>query len=597
MFKRVLVVGGAGYVGSAITKIHLEIGCKVMVFDNLSSGNRERLPLQNENLIFYEGSIADIESISSAVEQFRPEVVFHMAALHYIPHCINDPELVIETNITGTLNVIAAIDKLPLKPKLIFTSSAAVYGAVTAAPQSITAISQPCDIYGYSKMIGEHLVSTRYEDYVIARLFNVFGDKDPIPHLIPSIVRQLGKEVIELGNPDSERDFIYVKDAARAFAALAKQGKCQNVYNIGSGVCFSVKQATDIIKEMSGSSAEFVFQATERRKVDPKILCADITDIMSDTDWRPTITFEQGLRTVLDNSDDSSIREVSSISSQTYRKPLCLQDYIAVVSDFDDTIVDNRNTIAGGLHEISRMRALREVEKANGINLLSHITPAMSVAAIVNAPVHVSEGAFWWLLSEVGVIEKNKPFNPEHPLIQQLTKAKSRHYKKLLTTQAREVPGAQSFFHFLYNNGYAGKLAIASSGRREDITAFLSGHGFKDLFHDLNIVSREDVNKLKPHPESYLKAVKLMGIVESDMHKVIAFEDDPIGIMAAKKAGLTVCAVTTRFTREQFLSQPVSPDFIASDFTQYARLFGLRIAEPIQPSVINSRQESKMVVR
>lgn len=309
-YERVLVVGGAGYVGSTIANLHLKQGSKVMVFDDLSSGALHNLLPNESGLIFHKGSITQPQEILAALQKFKPQVVFHMAAIHYIPQCVQDPASVIDINITGTLNLVDALNKLEDKPRLIFTSSASVYGAKTSAPQQVSAVPQPCDIYGYSKMIGEHIVSSRYEKYVIARLFNVFGEKDPIPHLIPSIVRQLDEPVIELGNAESERDFVHVSDAAKAFIALSTQGRLRATYNIGTGTSRSVEEVIRTIKKLSESDARLIFHKTERREIDPPRLCADISDITRDTDWRPVVTFEDGIASVLRHSPRLQVMHV-----------------------------------------------------------------------------------------------------------------------------------------------------------------------------------------------------------------------------------------------------------------------------------------------
>lgn len=299
MLGSVLITGGAGYVGSTLACCLLAHGWRVIVFDDLSAGSLDRLPRVNNDLLFYKGSIVDRAAINAALHQFQPEVVFHMAAVHYIPQCVRQPQLVIDTNIAGTLNVVDAVANLPGRPKLIVTSSASVYGAATPAPQTETAVPQPCDIYGYSKMVGEHITASRYDNYVIARLFNVFGDSDPVPHLIPSIARQLNQNKIMLGNPESERDFIHVGDVAKAFIALAEYGRRGAIYNIGSGKSHPVIEVAQMIKQLSGSPADLAFKTADLRKVDPGVLRADIAAIGSDTGWRPSISFQAGLRSVL----------------------------------------------------------------------------------------------------------------------------------------------------------------------------------------------------------------------------------------------------------------------------------------------------------
>lgn len=256
-------------------------------------------------------------------------------------------------------------------------------------------------------------------------------------------------------------------------------------------------------------------------------------------------------------------------------RQLHVQDYVAVVSDFDDTILDNREGSQGGLHELSRLEALREVGRANGVDYLAKITTQMSIDAIHRAPVHASEGAFWWLLRETGLLPGHGAYDPSHPLIRQLSEATQRYYRQLLVTDARSRPGAQNFFQSLYDHGYAGKLAIASSGHRDDILTFLRSHAFLHLFGDSHVVANEDVSQLKPHPEVYLTALKRLGIPSRQAAQVLAFEDDPRGILAAKLAGLTTCAVTTRFTYEQLRSLAVPPDVVARDFRHYADMLDL----------------------
>jgi HAD superfamily hydrolase (TIGR01509 family) len=271
-----------------------------------------------------------------------------------------------------------------------------------------------------------------------------------------------------------------------------------------------------------------------------------------------------------------------SRSPSVSSRPLRLQDYVAVVSDFDDTILNNENVKEGGLrlHEASRAEALHEISLKLNIDL-SNITPAKHTAAMGNAPIYTCEGASWWLLSEVGVFTKDDQFDPLHPIIQQLTELKDRRYRQLLISDAREIPGAHSFFQTLYDNGYDGKLAIASSGCREDILMFLGAHNFGHIFKEENIVTREDVTRVKPHPEPYIRAIESLGISLTEAHKILVFEDDPGGIIAAKAAGLTVCALTSRFSREDLLGLPVPPDFVADDFNQYAAMFGLETISPV----------------
>jgi beta-phosphoglucomutase len=172
-------------------------------------------------------------------------------------------------------------------------------------------------------------------------------------------------------------------------------------------------------------------------------------------------------------------------------------------------------------------------------------------------------------------VAEDAAFDAQHPLIQELVVAKDVSYRKLLETDAREVPGAHAFFGKLYAHGFAGKLAIASTGQRADILRFLDVHGFNDYFPPEHIIAKEDSTYPKPNPESFRKAIESMGFAVSEAPRILAFEDDPRGIEAAKALGMYTCAVTTRFTAAELLARPVPPDFVAADFNEYIQIFGL----------------------
>jgi HAD superfamily hydrolase (TIGR01509 family) len=256
-------------------------------------------------------------------------------------------------------------------------------------------------------------------------------------------------------------------------------------------------------------------------------------------------------------------------------RSLELTDYIAVVSDFDDTILDNKAAIPGqGLHQRSRLDAIRAVGKAWNLEALSSLPSHMSAVAFQNAPIHSAEGAFHWLLLQQGVIRKEE-FNPQHPLIQALVAAKASSYRALLATEAQEVRGARNFFRTLHEDGFKDKLAIASTGQRADILEFLKTHGFGDYFSPEHIYASEDTKRPKPDPESFRLAIGSLGIQLSEAPRVLAFEDDPRGIEAAKALGMFVCAVTTRFNEDSLMNLPTPPDIVAADFSEYAKVFGL----------------------
>jgi HAD superfamily hydrolase (TIGR01509 family) len=275
-------------------------------------------------------------------------------------------------------------------------------------------------------------------------------------------------------------------------------------------------------------------------------------------------------------SDIEKVEYKSRYGTILIMRSLELTDYIAAVSDFDDTILDNKPTASGqGLHERSRLDAIRTVGAARDLAILSETPAEMNAVAFHNASVHSAEGALWWLLMQRGIIEKEATFDVQHPLVQELIVATDISYRALLESEAQEVPGARDFFGKLYSKGFADRLAIASTGRRADILRFFDIHGFSDYFPPEHVFAKEDTQHPKPNPESFRRAIGSMGIRLSEASRVLAFEDDPRGIEAAKTLGMYTCALTTRFSATDLLSQPVPPDFVATDFNEYIEVFGL----------------------
>lgn len=255
---------------------------------------------------------------------------------------------------------------------------------------------------------------------------------------------------------------------------------------------------------------------------------------------------------------------------------VALSDFAAIVTDFDDTILDNKPQVPGeGMHERSRLYAIHTVGVLNGIEALATLPAAVNAVAFHNASVHSLEGALWWVFQQIRLVPQDAACDPTHPLIQQMILAKSESYRKLLATEAQEVPGAHRFFAKAYARGFADMLAIASTGHRADILSFSAAHGFSDFFPPEHIIAKEDTTNPKPDPESFQKAIESLGLSVADTPRVLAFEDDPRGIQAAKRLDMYTCAVTTRFSAGELTSLAVPPDMVARDFNEYVDIFGL----------------------
>jgi UDP-glucose 4-epimerase len=297
---RVLLFGGAGYVGYELTRSFVQNNDDVAVYDLFANGDERSRRKVSElaGVTVYEGTIADELAVRRAVDDFRPDVVYNLAALHYIPYCIEHPDEVFATNYRGLQNIIAAI-RSKLEVKFIFASSASVYGS----PNEICTLDTPTipnDIYGASKLAGEHLIQFQLENYVIMRLFNVYGDLDPHPHLIPKVSRAaVRNETLELGTATAERDFVHVSDVAAAFYA-ARTAPAGEKYIIATGETHSVREVVDRIYSLAGSQGKVLYEtATNMRAQDASYLSGDASKLRL-LGWAPTIRFEDGLLSAIE---------------------------------------------------------------------------------------------------------------------------------------------------------------------------------------------------------------------------------------------------------------------------------------------------------
>lgn len=288
--KKVMVTGGAGFIGSHLSRYLLNEGAQVLIIDNLFVGKDELIP---DNALFKRMDIRS-KDMNDIINEFEPDIVVHLAALHYIPYCSGNPEETFDVNVMGTRNLVQVNKDF----KFFFASSAAVY------PPCGRSLSEdlygPIDIYGKTKLIGEDLLKLHSGTSVIARFFNVYGLNDRNSHLIPEIVTQVreGKRKIELGNLTSRRDYIYVDDVCRAIIAILKNDK-EGIYNIGTGIEYSVKEVVEMVSEILGEEIQIIQDKRRMRKIDRERLLADIRKIQNETGWKPKIELKDGLKELI----------------------------------------------------------------------------------------------------------------------------------------------------------------------------------------------------------------------------------------------------------------------------------------------------------
>ncbi len=200
--SKILITGGAGFIGSAVIRHLQQFNNEIFVIDNLSFGNREFISVPDTN--FFHEDILNRDRMVKIIGNIKPDYVIHLAAVHFIPYCNEHPYESSNINIRGTMHILEAA-RLAGVQKVFFASTAAVYPIYDEAVTEQHVVG-PLDIYGLSKLTGEHLCNEFHMmtgiPTVICRFFNAFGPNETNPHLIPEIQKQIlgGNRKIKLGN-------------------------------------------------------------------------------------------------------------------------------------------------------------------------------------------------------------------------------------------------------------------------------------------------------------------------------------------------------------------------------------------------------------
>jgi UDP-glucose 4-epimerase len=298
---KVLVTGGAGYIGSVVASQLVEAGHETVVLDDLSKGHADALP---EGARLVRGNLLDAEFVRGALaEDF--EGVLHFAALSLVGESVEEPEIYYRNNVCGTLNLLEAMRDSGAA-KLVFSSTAAVYGEPERVPIRETAPASPTNPYGSSKLAVDRLIGavagTRGLAAASLRYFNVAGasgrfgeDHHPETHLIPLLLRAAAEgspfEIFGTDYPTRDgtavRDYIHVEDLGHAhlLALEAAEPGRHRVYNLGNGAGFSVREVVEAARNVTGREIEAV--ESPRRAGDPPDLVASSDRIRADLGWKP----------------------------------------------------------------------------------------------------------------------------------------------------------------------------------------------------------------------------------------------------------------------------------------------------------------------
>ncbi len=309
--KKVIITGGAGFIGSAVSAALQTCGHDIYVIDNLSFGRRELLTIPDSH--FFKVDILDRVELSRVISQIEPDWIIHLAAIHFIPYCNEHPIEAAQVNIQGTINLLAAAKNVPNLETVFFASTAAVYPICDGAI-SETHPSAPMDIYGLSKLTGEHLMNEFHlqtaTPTIVCRFFNAFGPNETNAHVIPEIQRQINAGIrnIQLGNLDSKRDFIHTEDMAGAIVKLLTVFDCGiEIFNLGRGIEYSVTELVEAFEQELGEKIAVEVDPARVRKIERMHLLADISKLKNFIDWEPKISLNQGISTLIERKPIASV--------------------------------------------------------------------------------------------------------------------------------------------------------------------------------------------------------------------------------------------------------------------------------------------------
>ncbi|MFC2088814.1 UDP-glucose 4-epimerase GalE [Calditrichota bacterium] len=303
MSKNILVIGGAGYIGSVVVEQLIKSGYEVIVVDNLSRGHRSSV---DKSIPFYRINCGESSAMQEVFESFNIDVVMHFAAFALVGESVENPLLYYQNNVVETLNLLKTMHKYECN-RFIFSSTCATYGEPEYSPMDEDHPQNPINPYGFTKLVVEKALKDYHNAYGlkfnIFRYFNAAGasDKygeihDPETHIIPLLLQaasgQRNKFLLFGDDYPTEdgtciRDYIHVLDLADAHIKGIENLKTRSagIYNLGTGDGYSNKQVIEMVKKITEN--DFKVEIAQRRPGDPAVLVAKAEKAISELGWQP----------------------------------------------------------------------------------------------------------------------------------------------------------------------------------------------------------------------------------------------------------------------------------------------------------------------
>lgn len=301
---RSIVTGGAGFIGSHLAEALLKAGQQVVIIDNFSSGRMQNMQTFKDNpaLEIVEADINDAKKIADHFKNV--DYVFHMAALADIVPSIVNPVAYYNSNVNGTLSILEIVRKMcPGLKKFLYAASSSCYGVPDKFPTSESAEIHPEYPYALTKYLGEQITMHWAKVYklpaISLRLFNVYGPRSRTSGTYGAVFgvflaqKLSAKPFTVVGDGKQTRDFTFVTDVVKAFMTASRSGVSADIFNVGSGNTYSINALVELLK------GKVVY--IPKRPGEPECTYADISKIKQKLDWCPSVSFEEGVKVMLDN--------------------------------------------------------------------------------------------------------------------------------------------------------------------------------------------------------------------------------------------------------------------------------------------------------
>ena len=306
--KKALIIGGAGFVGKYLAE-YLSRECGYQV----RSTKMKQETLEPEGYDVVDMNLLEKQEVVDVIENFAPDYIFHLAAQSSVAVSWSNPQLTVDVNIKGALNLLDVLKEMEYKGRVLLIGSGEEYGRIhpDQVPIVEDTVLRPGNIYAATKscqnMLGTIYAQAYQLELVMVRAFTHVGPRQSPQFVVSDFCKQvvevekgLREPVIHVGNLKAKRDFTDVRDVIAAYECLIRQGKSGETYNVGSGKAYEIQEVLDKIIELSGREINVEVEQARLRPIDVPIIEADITKITEQTDWKRKISLKQTLKDTLD---------------------------------------------------------------------------------------------------------------------------------------------------------------------------------------------------------------------------------------------------------------------------------------------------------